>query len=157
MKKKKEVFGYDFADEAYKEENEAIRQHAHRYQGVIARWIELLKDDEIYGKKKGNYISLEVEDIHDETQMNALQLSFSKTIRKLLKLHHYTKKKKVLVVGLGNDSYSSDALGPMTIDAVHVTSHLEKRKTIAPVATIAPGVMSSTGMETAKIIHAIVK
>lgn len=66
-----------------------------------------------------------------------------------------------LIVGLGNWNVTPDALGPMAVEKVLVTSHLFKLEyeTVAdgyrPVAAIAPGVMGITGMETSDIIYGI--
>ena len=34
-------------------------------KNIITTWIELLKDDNEYNKKKGNYITLEIDDLEN--------------------------------------------------------------------------------------------
>jgi spore protease len=68
----------------------------------------------------------------------------------------------VLVVGLGNRRVTPDALGPRVTDAVLVTRHLRDavpdslRGRLRPVSAVAPGVLGSTGMETAEMIRGVV-
>src|SRR5699024_12607133 len=68
-----------------------------------------------------------------------------------------------LLVGLGNWNVTPDALGPMTIEKILVTSHLftlnheSVSEGYRSVKAIAPGVMGVTGMETSNIIQSIVE
>src|SRR5690606_15896430 len=68
-----------------------------------------------------------------------------------------------LIVGLGNWNVTPDALGPMTVEKVLVTSHLFKlehesvSEGYRPVGAVTPGVMGVTGIETSNIIFGIVE
>ena len=68
----------------------------------------------------------------------------------------------ILVVGLGNDHITPDALGPYTVDRLMVTHHMKKHmpeqldKGIRSVCAIAPGVLGTTGMETVDIVKGVV-
>ena len=65
---------------------------------------------------------------------------------------------KVLVVGLGNDKVTPDALGPYSVSKIKVTRHLflifdcSSDPEMANVSGLIPGVFGSTGIETAEII-----
>ena len=65
---------------------------------------------------------------------------------------------KFMVVGLGNDTVTPDALGPRTASKIRVTGHIfellgmEAEEGISNVSCITPGVTATTGMETADII-----
>ncbi len=66
-----------------------------------------------------------------------------------------------LVVGLGNRDITPDAIGPLTLEHVMVTRHLIERMpelfgSLTPVAALSPGVLGSTGMESADIIRGVV-
>lgn len=88
----------------------------------------------------------------------------SKEIIKLLELtiYDYLQRIKlkegssVLVVGLGNDFVTPDALGPLVINKIEVNRHLEKKPDQYCVSAMCPGVMGQTGMESKDIIQAIV-
>ncbi len=151
----KKGFYYDFADEVYSEKNEIIKKHISKSKLVNTTWIELLEDDNDYNKKKGNYITLEIENIGCLEHSNITQ-AIKKEIFKLLQIHKISKKKKILVVGLGNDNYLSDALGPKVISQIMVTSHiLNKLKNVYSVSSFVPGVMSKTGLESANMVKAL--
>lgn len=88
----------------------------------------------------------------------------SKEIIKLLELtiYDYLQRIKlkegssVLIVGLGNDFVTPDALGPLVINKIEVNRHLEKNPDQYCVSAMCPGVMGQTGMESKDIIQAIV-
>ncbi|MBQ9085825.1 MAG: GPR endopeptidase [Clostridia bacterium] len=64
----------------------------------------------------------------------------------------------VLVVGLGNQEITSDAIGPETVRHLTVTRHLPIRSmSSCRVSAIAPGVLGSTGMETVEVILGVVQ
>ena len=149
-------FYYDFADEVYQSENEMIKTKQNKSKHILTTWIELLKDDNEYNKKKGNYITLEIDDL-ENIDSNHLINSISKEIEKLMQIHHISKKKKILVVGLGNDDYNSDALGPRVVDNILITSHLLKHlpSNTRSVSSFKPGVMSKTGLESSNMVKAL--
>lgn len=88
----------------------------------------------------------------------------SKEIIKLLELtiYDYLQRIKlkegssVLIVGLGNDFVTPDALGPLVINKIELNRHLEKNPDQYCVSAMCPGVMGQTGMESKDIIQAIV-
>ncbi len=86
----------------------------------------------------------------------------SKQIIKLLSLTIYDylvnlglkNKSEILVVGLGNDFVTPDALGPLVINKIEVNRHLEHVDKYS-VSAICPRVMGQTGMESSQIVKAI--
>ena len=73
------------------------------------------------------------------------------------------KSKKILIVGLGNRNITSDAIGPLVIEDITATSHIEKEdkslfellKTHS-ISAISPGVIGQTGIETLELINGAV-
>ena len=70
----------------------------------------------------------------------------------------------VLVVGLGNRAMIADAVGPMTVDRITVTRHVEsldhalfEKLSHRSVAAFCPGVLGQTGMESADAVRAVVR
>lgn len=66
----------------------------------------------------------------------------------------------VLVAGLGNPSITPDAVGPVTAASTLATRHLkaqmpEEFSLFRPVSVCRTGVLGTTGMESAELIHAI--
>ena len=69
----------------------------------------------------------------------------------------------VLVVGLGNNQITPDALGPLVIERILATRHLSAElarqiglESLRKTAAIAPGVMGQTGIESGEIVSALV-
>lgn len=67
----------------------------------------------------------------------------------------------ILVVGLGNQNITADALGPKVISSLMITRHLKEyvpdeiQKGVRSVCGIVPGVLGLTGIETGEIIRGI--
>ena len=69
----------------------------------------------------------------------------------------------VFVAGLGNAELTADALGPETVRRLSVTRHLREHEEqiyrkigCASIASLAPGVLGQTGIETGEILRGIV-
>lgn len=114
----------------------------------------------ILGKPIGAYVTIEAPDLEYDTQIYEKTCEIlSEEIRKMVNL---TDDSVILVVGLGNDHITPDALGPYTVDRLMVTHHMKKHmpeqldKGIRSVCAIAPGVLGTTGMETVDIVKGVV-
>lgn len=115
------------------------------------------------GKKAGSYTTIYADGVKKQdtaSQEDAAKI-LAAEIEKMLSKNKIAKDATGLVVGLGNWNVTPDALGPMTVEKVQVTSHLFNLsyETVAkgyrPVAAVTPGVMGVTGIETSDIIHGI--
>ena len=113
------------------------------------------------GKKKGHYITIEFEDITDYENRKKVTKIFSQQLKKILKENNIKKDASVLVIGLGNDKSTPDALGPLTIENILVTRHLEEIGELEigfrNVSVLSPGVMGTTGIETSELIFGAIK
>ncbi len=122
--------------------------------------------EKVLGKPKGNYITLEVQGIinGDEVQIEETKKKAAKILAKeLKKMISFHFKLKVLVVGLGNHRITPDSLGPDTVSKVRVTRQLflvyeaDGDYEMSCVSGFIPGVMASTGIETAEHIKRMVQ
>lgn len=115
---------------------------------------------EIINKKKGNYITIEFNDVTDHDNKEKVKQVFIEELKKLLKKTNIKKEDTCLVVGLGNIESTPDSLGPKTIDNLIITNHLyninELDKNFRRVSSLTPGVMAKTGIETSDIIKSVV-
>ena len=113
------------------------------------------------GKPKGSYVTFEAdpfllrEKSAFERACNVLKTIIGEMIQD-------NAEGEILVAGLGNMDITSDALGPLTVKNTVITRHLVERVpehfgTMHPVAALAPGVLSATGMETEEIISSVLK
>lgn len=67
-----------------------------------------------------------------------------------------------LVIGLGNEAMTADAVGPETLRHLLVTRHLiasmpRQFAGFRPVAAMAPGVLGTTGVESAEAVRALIQ
>lgn len=112
------------------------------------------------GKKVGTYITMESPNIE---YLSEEQKQFLITkVADQLKLLVEGDKKSIMVVGLGNVYVTPDALGPTVVKYLDVTRHLLKfakeyiSSDTREVSAISPGVLGTTGIETAEIIESVV-
>ncbi|MDQ0351079.1 spore protease [Alkalibacillus filiformis] len=117
------------------------------------------------GKSAGHYITIESQKLRD------LDYKFEKKIatilgaeiERLIKMHDIHPDANCLIVGLGNDYVTPDALGPQALKKAYITQHLFKlqpetvEKGFRPVSAFTPGVMGLTGIETSDLIFGAVK
>lgn len=112
-------------------------------------------------KKKGNYITIEFDDITDYDNQKKVEKVLKEELTDLLIKMKLDVNKSCLIIGLGNVKSTPDALGPLTINNILVTNHLfligDVEKGFRKVASFSPGVMGQTGLETSDVIKGIVK
>ncbi|MBM7554707.1 GPR endopeptidase [Thalassobacillus pellis] len=121
--------------------------------------------EEQLGKKPGNYVTLESKAIRNQdTQMQKkLAGVLADELGYLFELNNIKPNQECLVVGLGNHNVTPDALGPLAMEKIMVTTHLFKLRpeTVSegyrPVSAITPGVMGVTGVETSDVILGIIE
>lgn len=130
--------------------------------GINITTIEVINEngEKILGKPKGKYITVEAEEFikNPDISGNCVKV-LSQIISQLL-----PKNGSVLVAGLGNESITSDALGPKSVSLLLATRHISKElaesvglTNLRSAAGICPGVLGKTGIETAEIIDGVVK
>ncbi|MDO4553336.1 MAG: GPR endopeptidase [Bacillota bacterium] len=117
------------------------------------------------GKPPGNYITIELEAglSGTEARREEAARAVAAELKKLLPQRDGESPLQVLVVGLGNPEVTPDALGPRAAGSVQVTRHIfllfreQAEEGMACVSVLCPGVMASTGMETAELIRKAVE
>lgn len=156
---------YDSENKGKNIEISGVEVETENYEETVG--ITRIKITDEHGSKAlskplGNYITLEVDGIVDgpeETKEKAA-IALSKELKRLIPFHN---KLKVLIIGLGNDKVTPDSLGPYTVSKVKVTRHYflmydsNSDDEMSCVSGFIPGVMGSTGMETADLIMSAAK
>lgn len=122
------------------------------------------KGEKAIGKPVGQYITVEASDLPDgdDDYHRAVTEVLMKQLRKLLP---DIENKRVLVAGIGNRDITPDALGPLVAEHLFITRHLFEKygknseivRGMGNVSAVIPGVMAQTGMETAEILHGLVR
>ena len=117
--------------------------------------IENEKGSRTLEKPCGKYVTIELPEEAEENK--AIGIISQEVLRILPK-----GCKKVLVIGLGNENVTPDALGPEVVKSIVVTRHLKsdmedifEKNAVSTVSALAPGVMGQTGIESAEIIRSL--
>ena len=113
---------------------------------------------ESVGKPAGDYVTLFCPDRETRDEANALFLTISHLLPDI-------KKRRTLVVGLGNESITPDSLGVRTAKRVLATAHFNNDKFgvksdfdelgLGEVYVIEPGVMAQTGLDSSEHVKYI--
>ncbi len=133
-------------------------------EGVVATRIRITNPAgaAMMEKPMGSYITIEAEGIPEEKDgiKEKVEKAVAEELRQLITFHYHLK---VLVAGLGNRMVTPDSLGPQVASRIRVTRHLfimfeaDGDDEMSNVSCIAPGVMATTGMETADIVKKAVE
>ena len=128
--------------------------------------IKILNEEaeQILGKRRGNYITIDIDKINLLTEEEKVQASevLAKELKKIIETE-IESRDEILVVGLGNEEVTPDALGPNVVKNIEITRHIIKYlpeyidKNTRPVSAIAPGVLGTTGIETVEVIQGVVE
>jgi len=159
----KEMYDSDNKDKNI--EISGVEVETEKYEDVVGiTRIKITNENgsKALAKPLGNYITLEVDGVVDGTEeiKEKASVALSKELNRLIQYH---KKLKVLIIGLGNDKVTPDSLGPYTVSKVKVTRHyflmydVDSDDEMSCVSGFIPGVMGSTGMETADLIESASK
>lgn len=118
------------------------------------------KASSIINKKPGLYYTIDLKNInyHDHRVSESVENCLANILISLIESRNLTGK-QALIVGLGNDNITPDAIGPYVVDNIIVTRHLKLNDQLTDgysvVSAISPGVMGTTGIETYDVIEAI--
>lgn len=132
-------------------------------EGILISEVRVLNEEGVkkIGRPIGHYITIETKKLR-ENDLEVHEKATDVLTRELKKMVSGARRKKVLIVGLGNRFVTADSLGPMTAQRILTTRHIrsglpkELKASLGTVSCVAPGVMGQTGIETEEIIEAVV-
>lgn len=118
---------------------------------------------EIMQKPPGTYITISSDSftLNNHSVRQEMAVILAKQLQKIIPLKDL--KQPVLIVGLGNRQATPDSLGPRVAEKIMATRHLfghapqQILEGVRPVSTLAPGVLGTTGIETAEMVKAVVE
>ncbi len=152
---------YDSVENYGNSHIDGLTEYKKNIHGIdLVKHIVRENAEEILNKKAGIYYTIDFknQNYHDHIVSNNLENILSEVLIELLNSHNLIGK-KALIVGLGNDNITPDAVGPFVVDNVIVTRHLsinnELSSGYSEVSAVSPGVMGTTGIETYDIIEAV--
>ncbi|MBO8142727.1 MAG: GPR endopeptidase [Firmicutes bacterium] len=134
--------------------------------GTVTRVvIETEEGARAVGKMPGRYSTVESPALRrrDQQALEKVARLIAREIGMFLDELNVPADGEVLVVGLGNWNATPDAVGPRTVHHLIVTRHFyymappPDRQGARPVAALSPGVLGITGLETAEIVHGLVR
>ncbi|SDW15901.1 GPR endopeptidase Aspartic peptidase. MEROPS family A25 [Marininema mesophilum] len=144
-----------------------VRIQEEEEEGVVTSWIyvESEEGEKAIGKAQGTYLTLEVPGLRSQDSMlqERVMKKFTQEFERYLGEVGIDPNASVLIVGLGNQSVTADALGPNVVKQSMVTRHLfqlmpdQVAEGYRPVSAIAPGVLGTTGIETSEVIFGVVE
>ncbi len=119
--------------------------------------------EEALQKPIGNYITIDVKKIHNiETEKeDKIVEVISKELANIVD-KHIKKEEEIMIVGLGNLYSTPDSLGSRVVNEVEITRHIKLYlpqyidENTRAISAISPGVLGTTGIESAEIIRGIV-
>lgn len=145
-----------------KDRVQGVRYETCKIDDATITLVEVLDDfgEKQVGKPKGKYYTVDVPEFSHETELlDGRLMALIEVITDMLP----KGVESVLVVGIGNDNITPDALGPLCAEQIFSTRHLEKEFSseiglpeFNSVASISTGVLGQTGIETAEYIKGIV-
>ena len=111
-------------------------------------------------KPVGCYVTLELEELQ-RRELRAFRRVSQTLAGELAALMRLREGQSILVVGLGNEDVTPDALGPLVLRKLFVTRHLTTEPVpllpLRPVSALQPGVLGTTGMESFEIVRSVVE
>lgn len=115
------------------------------------------------GKKKGNYITIDIKNlkIAGEDEIQKASKVVTKELKDIIN-NLVSPEDPILIVGLGNLYVTPDALGPRVVQDIDITRHILEympnvlEQGTRSVSAVSPGVLGTTGIETLEILKGIV-
>ena len=138
-------------------DNSGIEVKEEKLDGINISYTEIKssKAAEKLSKPQGKYITLEFSSFEHLVDYGELTEALVNSLKKLLPQN----RENIMVVGLGNSDITPDALGPLAVNKVLATRHINKALAdslglsgLKSVSVITPGVLGKTGIETAEMI-----
>lgn len=158
-------FRTDLAIEAHELQPEEVKDVVYSEEEKEGLRIERLdvrtkRAGQLLGKEAGRYVTLSLPPLTDNVRdTDKRLLVISEEIKRLIPVNGM-----VMVVGLGNENITPDALGPKVAQGVLATRHITgeiARSTgldrLRAVAVLRTGVTGQTGIETGELIQSVVR
>ena len=138
----------------------------------IVERLEIITEEAAHKLSKciGRYVTVSTPRIQflDDNNLDKISKVLGKELNNILlkavRKTNISRELSVLVVGLGNQNITADAIGPAVVDKICVTRHLLSRDTslfdllgMCAVSGISPGVLGKTGIESAETVKAAIE
>lgn len=141
---------------------EGVEARTGQREGYPSETVRILdaRGEQALGKPAGTYVTVTLDGLQrrEEDAFGRGARAVAGVLRELMGPEE--ARGGVLVVGLGNRSITPDAIGPKVHEHTLVTRHLvhqalEHFASYRPVASLAAGVLGTTGMESGELVQAV--
>lgn len=141
---------------------EGVEARTGEREGFLSETVHILDErgEQALGKPAGTYVTLTMDGLQrrEEDAFGRGARAVAGVLRELMGPEG--EKGGALVVGLGNRAITPDAVGPKVHEHTLVTRHLvegvpEHFGSFRPVASLAAGVLGTTGMESGELVQAV--
>lgn len=139
---------------------ELKKEHHGNIEATVVK-IKTKSAERAVGKPRGSYITVDLTQVlrREKESFNHTAECIADMLKHLLQLGDHLP---VLVAGLGNRDVTPDAIGPLTADHILVTRHMIRQMpkqfgAFRPVSAVVPGVLGTTGLESAEMVRAVVQ
>ena len=141
---------------------EGVEAQTGEREGFRSETVHILDErgEQALGKPAGTYVTLTMDGLQrrEEDAFGRGARAVAGVLRELMGPEG--EKGGALVVGLGNRAITPDAIGPKVHEHTLVTRHLvegvpEHFGSFRPVASLAAGVLGTTGMESGELVQAV--
>lgn len=132
-----------------------------KINGISVTRVEITNENgkKALGKEIGNYVTIDAPNLkYSLDDYEAVCNIIAEEIRKMACID---PQKLTMVVGLGNRDITPDALGTSVVSKLLVTHHIKQTANnffdegVSGVCALTPGVLGTTGIETADIIRSV--
>lgn len=137
-----------------------VKAQEETYPHCTLSTVQILdqEGEEALGKPQGTYVTLTLEEDYTGEGFVAWVDILSKELQKLMS--PMGEQSSVLVVGLGNEAVTPDAIGPKVQGMTAVTRHLVEQipqhfSHLRPVSAVPAGVLGTTGVESWELVKGI--
>lgn len=141
---------------------EGVEARTEEREGFLSETVRILdaQGEQALGKPEGTYVTLTMDGLQrrEEDAFSRAARAVAGVLRELMGPE--SQQGGALVVGLGNRAITPDAIGPKVHEHTLVTRHLVQQApehfgTFRPVASLAAGVLGTTGMESGELVQAV--
>lgn len=139
-----------------------VKINRYQIENVFVEEMEISKEgSEKLNRKPGLYRTISFQDVTDKDEYLKVERAFIKVFKKFLQDCMIQETDSVMVVGLGNEHSTPDALGPKVAEQVLVTKHLfqlgEVEAGYRETCAFTPDVTGTTGIETGQLIKSAIQ
>ncbi|MEL4107112.1 GPR endopeptidase [Oscillospiraceae bacterium WX1] len=140
-----------------------VKSRDKEVNGFKVTTVEIIDDAgaQALNKPIGKYVTMEIDKLI-KREDNAFNLGAETLGTEIADMLQLKDNDSVLVVGLGNEAITPDAVGPKTAKNTMVTRHLVEKMpdefgSMRRVSVVVSGVLGTTGIESADFIKAVVE